>query len=100
MLTLLLLPWLRELFFELPALIDVFGAALELTMDKAAYRHTGTKLQWRIHRLEENIENSCLEAAQKSALPKERRQLTLETVGRLRWDIAEVNEIRKGFEEL
>lgn len=77
------------------------GATLVSPME--AYRGMVTMLQSRIQRLEENLENlenSRVEVAQESALLKELLQLCLEKDDQLRRYIAELNEIRKEFEEL
>lgn len=92
------LPWLFHLIVQLPELANAVSARSQ--MDKEAYCRTVAKLQARIQRLEENLENSRLEAAQKSAMLKELRQLCVEKDDQLRRDLEEVNEIRKDFEEL
>lgn len=92
------LPWLFDLGCQLPNLANAFSP--NSGMDKETYLRTVTKLQSRIQRLEENLENSRLEAAQKNAMLKALRQLCVEKDDQLRRDIEEVNEIRKDFEEL
>lgn len=92
------LPWLFDISLQLPALSRNLSGKSE--MDKETYLRTVTKLQSRIQRLEENLENSRVEAAQKSAMLKELRQLCIEKDDQLRRDIEEMNAIRKDFEEL
>ncbi|KAL1485510.1 hypothetical protein MTO96_031872 [Rhipicephalus appendiculatus] len=69
-------------------------------MDKETYKRTVSRLQARIQRLEENLENSRIEEAQKNAMLKELHELCAEKDDQLRRDAEEVNEIRRDFEEL
>ncbi|KAH8009152.1 hypothetical protein HPB51_010942 [Rhipicephalus microplus] len=69
-------------------------------MDKKTYKRTMSTLQARIQRLEENLENSRIEGAQKNAMLKELLELCAEKDDQLRRDAEEVNEIRREFEEL
>lgn len=57
-------------------------------------------VQSRIQRPEYYLQNLRLSVAQKCALLKERRQLCLDKGDEVRWDIGEVDDIRKQFEEL
>ncbi|CAN7992373.1 unnamed protein product, partial [Ixodes hexagonus] len=92
------LPWLLDLSVSL--LSDSEASAMNATNSKEAYGRTVAKLQSRIQRLEENLENSRAEADQKSAMLKELRKLCLEKDDQLLRDIDEVNDIRKDLEEL
>lgn len=93
-----LLPWLFDLGCHLPYLAKALSQSSG--MDKETYLRTVAQLQSRIQRLEENLENSRLEAAQKNAMLQELHRLCVEKDDQLQRDIDEVNEIRKDFEEL